>query len=163
MFAIFMNVVPWVLKAAPFLKGKGKLVMAGIVVLSLLGGFWYVKNLQNNVSELEGNLMLMEDQVEQCQIVNGENQSVITRLRGINFGLARAAEVSEDVRRAAALTAIQRDREASREMLRTVRELEELRDANPTCDQLSKIDMGTACPLIVERLRQSAAETNSQD
>jgi len=163
MFAIFLNIVPWVLKAAPFLKGRGKLIMAGIAVLSLLGGFWYVKNLQNNVSELEGNLILMEGQVEQCQSVNGENQSVITRLRGINFSLARAAEVGEDVRRAAALAATQRDREASRQMLRTVRELEELRDANPTCDQLSKIDMGAACPLVVERLRQSAAEADSQD
>jgi len=164
--AIILKIAPWLMRAAPLLgliKGKAKLIMGVISILSMLGGFWYVKSLQNTVSELEGNAILYVDQIEECQNANSNNVGKILELQFINSSLAMAVEVSSEVREAAADKAWWRERDANREILRTGIELEVLRDANPTCKQLSKIDMAVACPLVVKRLREQAAKADRQD
>lgn len=166
MLGIILKIAPWLMRAAPLLsvvKGKAKLIMGVISILSMLGGYWYVKNLQNTVSELEGSAILYVSQIEECQAANAGNQARILELTAINSSLAKAVEVSDDVRREAMNRAWWRERDANRELLRTGMELEVLRDANPSCKQLSEIDMGAYCPAIVQRLREQASKADRQD
>ena len=159
MIALILKLAPWLMKAAPALgmvKGKAKLIGAIITLLSVLGTYWYIGALKNDISELEGTVILITDQLVECQDANNSMLYTISELRAANSSLAESIEVSAEVRAQAAREAYRRDQLAHAALLATKQELEDLRNANPTCYQLSQIDMGIACPAVVERLRNAA-------
>lgn len=169
MWILALKFLPWLTKAAPLfglIKGKAKLIVPILSLVCLLGTWAYINGLKNDLSERDGTIILMQSDIDERAEVNVNNVDTITKLRAANWDLARAAEVSEETRAAAADKARERDRNARLTLTRTARELQELRDANPTCDQISKIDVGAACPLIIQRLRdseRSASEANRDD
>lgn len=159
MIGIILKLIPWIMRAAPLLgmmKGKAKLIGAVISVLSVLGTYLFINGLQNDISELEGQAILYVNQITECQTVNAENWGTILELEAANSSLAESIEVTAEMREAAAREALDRDQRSLQTLLRTKQELEDLRNANPTCQQLSQIDMGIACPAIIERLRNAA-------
>lgn len=159
MFALILKIAPWVMKAAPLLgmaKGKAKLIGGIVTVLSILGSYWYVNGLKNDIVELETAVIALTGQLEGCQSANTKNWSTILELKAANSSLAMTIEVSAEMRESAAREAYDRDQRAARNLIRTKQELKDLRNANPTCEQLTKIDMAIACPAVVERLRDLA-------
>jgi len=159
MFALILKLAPWLMKAAPLLgmaKGKAKLIGSILTVLSVLGTYWYINALQNDVSELEGQAILYVEQILECQAANSSMVDSILELRDANSSLAESIEVTAEAREQAAREAYRRDQLAHAALLVTKQELEDLRNANPTCQQLSQIDMGIACPAVIERLRNAA-------
>ena len=159
MLAAILRLAPWLMKAGPFigiLKGNAKLVVSVISILSVFGTYWYITHLQNDISELEGQAILYVSQIQQCQTANNENMTAIRALQAANTSLIDKVAVSDEVRENAAREAAERDRAAAAALRNTTRELEELRNANPSCSDLSSIDMGVVCTLVVDRLREKA-------
>ena len=166
MIGILLRYLPWLAKTAPFfafLKGRAKLIGLILSAASLLGIYLHTQSLQNKVELLETQSALYSGQLLQCQTTNASNQNAILELRSANTQLAAAIEISEDKRWAAIQEAIRRDKMADQAIRETLTELERLRNADPTCEELANIDMGVACPLVIERLRQHAAGTIGRD
>ncbi len=145
------------------LKSNSKMTGIVLSLVATLGMGIYIKMLQNDRDELEGRAILYISQLDQAAEVNANNAGTITKLRLANKSLADAIRITDEVRNAAAAAAVIRAAEANARTANALDELEELRNANPTCEQVSNIDLGAACPLVVERLRRSADEAASQD
>ena len=163
---LLLKVGPWLLRVAPWLsrlKGKGSLIVGAVSVLSILGTVLYITVLNHKIDDLTVSGDLVSYQLSQCQSVNGSNSVTISELRTANEDLARALTVSDEERVAAIKEAAERDAQAASALNYSLIELERLRNANPTCEQLSKIDIGTACPLVIDRLREHAAGTIGRD
>jgi hypothetical protein len=166
MIGFILSIAPWLLKAAPVLemiKGKSKIIGIVLAGITILGFYLYVNGLQNRVEELVAAEVAYVAQAQQCQATNDSNQSAILELRAANTSLAAAIEVSENKRWEAIQLANARMAKADAALDDTLNELERLRHANPTCEELSNIDMGVACPLVIERLREHAAGNIGRD
>jgi hypothetical protein len=150
----------WLLKLLPFLgrivpflgllKDNWKLVSAGLTVLSILATMWYINHLNDKIDEYSA-------AVTTCVEANASNQSTIKALKAANVKLAESVMVSADLRFAAAAEAKEREARAAAQLGDTIDELRKLRNEDPTCEEISKIDLGAVCPLAVERLREHAA------
>jgi len=158
-----MKLSPALAPALGLIKGKRKIISLGASVLFALGTVWYISHLKGNIEELEQNAALRVSQVEQCQSVNDENVAAIAVLEGANASLVKAVQVTSEARSEAAAAARERNRLADARIANTISEMEKLRNANPSCDQLAKIDMGAVCPLVVDRMRDAANAADSQD
>lgn len=144
-------------------KGRAKLIGSLLLLASLLGTWLYIQHIQNERSEAEGQLLLVEDQLLTCQEANESNSGTIASLKAANESLSKAVVVGEDVRAAAAKEAARRAAEAERRVASTTSELEALRNESPSCEELSKVDIGAVCPLTVERMREHAEAAGSTD
>lgn len=154
------------MKAAPFftlIKGKAKLIGGALTLLSVVGTYLWIGHLNNKIEALEDDVLVYQTRANIAAAVNVTNQDTITSLRAANESFATALVVREDERIKAIKEAAERDARANAQLDSTLTEMERLRNANPTCEQLSQVDMGAVCPLVVERLRQHAAGTIDQD
>ncbi len=147
------------LRFLPLLK-VAKPYLIGVVALSVLGVFGYVKVLKNNVSELEGQVILYEDQLDRAVSANEGNLDTIETLTSANESLSKAIKVAEDVRVEAILAAAARELKARLTLDDTLQTLEELQNESPSCNEIMQIDIGAACPLSFEFLRKRATPDN---
>lgn len=159
MLGIILRIAPWLLKAAPLLslvKSKAKIVVSVLTLVSLLGTYLYIGHLKNKIETLTANSAVYQGQVLQCQEVNRENLVTIDVLTGANESFATALVVSAEERARAAKEAEEREARGAEQLDDTLTEMEGLRNASPTCKELSEIDMGAVCPLVVDSLRKHA-------
>lgn len=166
MFVIILRALPWLMKAAPLLgllKSNAKVLGLVVSIAVPLGMGIYINMLKKDISELEGQGILYESQLDQAAEVNLGNVDTIGKLRDANQSLADAVRVTDEVLTRATNEAILRTAHANQRTENALLELEELRNANPTCEQVANIDLGAACPLVTERLRKAADEAASQD
>lgn len=160
----FLRLFPWLARLGPFvtlLKGNWKIVSFVLTAVSIVGTYLWIGHLNNKVDEAEGNLMLVQDQLITCQMANDDQMQVITYLTDANDDLAALIRVSHADQRIAELEARERASQAASELTETLQELEDLRNENPSCKELSAIDIGAVCPAVVRKLRDIAAEANS--
>ena len=159
MIGLALKALPLLAKVTPFLgilKTKAKLI--GVVV-SILSVLWIV-HLNNKIDRLHEDKTVLEGQVTECLEANETNLVTINELWSANEAFALSLEISEEERIEAVSAAAAREARSAIRLDNTLSEMEKIRNANPTCKQLSEIDMGSACPLVVERLRQHAAGSN---
>lgn len=157
-----LKLLPWLGKLSPALalvKGNGKLISAGLTVLSVLGTMWYISNLKDNISDLERDKGMYIGWLNECQIINVKNQNAVRTLKAANASLATAAIVSDDLLAESVLAAQERERRAQIQLDDTLETLQELQNESLSCNEFMEIDMGAVCPLSVERLREHAAGT----
>lgn len=162
----FLSTLPWLARLSPALvliKGNWKLISSVLTLATIVATYLWIGHLNNQIDEAEGNLMLVQDQLITCQMANDDQMQVITYLTDANDDLAALIRVSHADQRIAELEARERASQAASRLDITLTELEDLRNANPSCAELSKIDIGAACPAVVQRLRSIAAEANRQN
>lgn len=166
MLGLVLRFAPWLMKAAPLaglIKGKAKLIGVVASAVFAIGTFLWIGHLNNKIDDLHADVISYQNRAEAAEEANATNQGTITSLRAANESLATAMFISEEERAKAFAAAIERDARAAVRLDNTLSEMEGLRNANPTCKELSEIDMGAVCPLVVEQLRKHAAGTTDQD
>lgn len=162
MWIALLTKLPYLAKVLPYLKSWK--VVLGIVLVVALGANWlYISHLHSEVDDLTEAKAMLTRTLDECIRANGKNMTTIGELRDANEALAQSVVSSEEERIAAIRAAAERERRAALQLDNTLDEIERLRNANPTCDQLSKIDIGAACPAVVDRLREHAAGPNPFD
>lgn len=149
-------------RALPFLKTP-KVAASIVGVAAVLFLWWYVAHLQNKVDDLKTEKAQITLLYSQAVEANTTNQSTIAELKSANESLAAAIVIREEERIAAAAEAADRAARAEIELDNTLKTLKELRNESPSCEELSRIDMGAVCPLVTERLRQHALGPRGQD
>jgi len=164
MWLILLRTLPWLGRLAPvagIVKGNSKLIGIGLSVITMLATWWYINSLQSKVQKLEASAVVIESQLSDAQSANESNLSTIRSLEDANASLADAIEVTaDDIARSISESA-RKELEAKLRLDDTIYSLEALRNANPTCEQLANIDMSSACPAVVGRMRQHAASANN--
>lgn len=161
-----LKALPWLARLSPALalvKGNWKIVSSVLTLVTMVAIYLWIGHLNNQIDEAEGNLMLVQDQLIACQMANDDQMQAIVLLVDANDDLAELIRVSHADQRIAEFEARERASQAASELRTTLQDLEELRNANPSCAELSQIDIGAVCPLVVERLRGIAAEANRQN
>lgn len=160
MWMLALRFLPFLGKISP---KHFKLIGIGIGVLAMALLWWRIEWLKGKVETLEAQATILTYERDAAQDANDSNQRTITSLKAANESLAQAVVVNTDVRDAAAEKARQRAIQAARDNAALSSELEDLRNANPSCEELASIDMGAVCPLVVERMRQHAAKASGQN
>ena len=150
-----LTILSWGSKLLPLFR-KPKVIGGLLLVAAVTANFWYIKSLQAENLELTERRALLASFYDQCQTANVRNQNAVSLLKRANESLATAITVHEDEKIRAIQEAADREALAALRLDDTIDEMERLRNANPTCEQLSQVDMGAACPAIVGRLRQHA-------
>ena len=140
-----------------------KILMSAAALVAVGTLWWYVAHLKNNVEELRKERAYISLLYEQAMGANETNQTTIAELKAANESLAEAITIREEERIAAAADAAARAARAEMRLDDTLRTLEELRNESPSCEELSRVDMGAVCPLVTERLRQHAAGPAGQN
>lgn len=151
-----LKFLPVLLKAVPILKKNWKIVLPAAVTLILIV-MVHVKN--NTIDSQEIEIANYTTWLQQSAEANLTNQKTITSLEEANVSLAESVIVSEEVRAAASVAAQDRARRAQIRLDDTRTELRNLENETPTCAQISRIDIGAACPLSVELMRDAAKGT----
>ncbi len=128
------------------------LVAAGIMLLATMIHF---KN--NTIEDQEKTIAQYTIWINEATDANLTNQKTIDSLEAANADLAEAVIVSEEVRAAASVAALDRSRRAQIRLDDTRTQLRNLENETPTCAEISRIDIGAACPLSVELLRRAAS------
>lgn len=142
--------------AGVFLKAHWDKILpaAWIIVMAIMLHF---KN--NTIDSQEIEIANYTIWLQQSTEANRTNQKTITSLEEANVSLAESVMVSEEVRAAASVAAQDRARRAQIRLDDTRTELRNLENETPTCAQISRIDIGAACPLSVELMRDAAKGT----
>ncbi len=146
--------------AGVFLRGNWKIVAP--VLLVLVMGFT-LTTLKNKIDRLEAERVEYSVYIDQAEEANQTQVRTITSLRAANMRLAQAVTVSEQVRADAYAAARDRERRAQIRLDDTITTLKELENETPTCAEISRIDIGAACPLSIELLRRAAQGTFDTD
>jgi hypothetical protein len=155
MWLFIVKALPWVTRVAPFLgliKTKAKIITSVLSVVAMVATYLWIGHLNNTIDRLEADATVFE-------LVNQDNLATINSLEGANKSLADAIRITDEVRDAAEEKARQRAAQAASQLNNTLTELEDLRNANPTCDQLANMDLGSACPLVTDRMRDAADDS----
>ena len=142
------------MKAVPFLKGNWKAVLPILGVLVLMTTIHF-KN--NTIESLEVDKIMYTRWIADATEANTTLENTNTTLRAANKSLAQAVIVSEDVRAAAYKKAREWELRAAIQLDDVKTKLKELENETPTCAEISRIDIGAACPLSVDLLRRAAA------
>ncbi|KKN76174.1 hypothetical protein LCGC14_0373850 [marine sediment metagenome] len=140
--------------AGVFLKGNWDkvLVAVGIILLATLIHF---KN--NTIDRQEAVIASYVVILQKAAEANLTNQKTIDSLESANASFAEAMIVREEVRAAASVAAADRARRAQIRLDDTRTQLRDLENETPTCADISRIDIGAACPLSTELMRRAAA------
>lgn len=149
-----LKFLPLIMKAVPFLKGNWKAVLPILGVLFLLAA---VHHKNNQLDALNASSAQLTRDVAAAVKANSKLETTNTSLKAANASLAQAVIVSEDVRAAAYREARKREQRAAIALDDTKTKLKELENETPTCTEISRIDIGAACPLSVDLLRRAAA------
>ena len=144
-----LKLLPWLGRLSPILKGNWKAISFVLTAVAIASTYLWIGHLNKVIDELESQAVLYQQ-------ANKENVATIETLEGANKSLAEAVRITDEVRDAAEEKARERASQAASELSDTISELEDLRNANPTCEQLSDLDVGAACPLVVERMRRAS-------
>jgi len=155
-----LNLLPLFSKALPFFKGYWKIIIpvVGFVLL-----FWAFNARGNKIDVLKLEQAQYVEWAEQQIRVNESNLATIASLEAANAELAASVSVSEAARIAAYAASLERERKAIAELNAAVNQLQELENETPACAELSRIDIGAACPLSVEQLRRAAQGSLDRD
>ncbi len=149
-----LKFLPLIMKAVPFLKGNWKAVLPILGVLVLMTTIHF-KN--NTIESLEVDKIMYTRWIADAAAANTTLENTNTTLRAANKSLAQAVIVSEDVRAAAYKKAREWELRAAIQLDDVKTKLKELENETPTCAEISRIDIGAACPLSVDLLRRAAA------
>lgn len=162
-----LKLLPWLSRAKPvadFLMGKWKLIGIAIVLAAAAGLWLYIDHLRDELVDSERLRASLSEMVTDCQDANASNIDTIGDLEWSVNNLRLAVSVSEEEARQLAEEAARREAEARARLSETLTELEELRNAEPSCAAIADMDIGAACPAAVERLREQArASAGSQN
>ena len=158
-----LRFLPLLLKAGPLLKKAGpvlkrnwdKILVAGGIML--LATMIHFKN--NKIESLEADKVRYEVFEETMTAANLTNQVTIITLRRTNDEWVELLMVSENVRASAYKAAQDRARRAQVRLDDTRTQLRDLENETQTCADISRIDIGAACPLSVDILRRAATGT----
>ena len=159
---VWLMALSWGSKLLPFLKIR-KLWYGLAILAAVLGAYFYVTGLQGKIVELRDEKRMYMEWYQIAADANATNIEAVGLLKGANEALAKSVMASEEETIAAIEEAAARELRARLQLDETLDELEELRNESPECEAISKIDLGIACPLSVERLRQHAAGTLSNN
>lgn len=140
--------------AGVFLRGNWKIIAPVILVL-VMGLTIHLKN--NTIDSLELDKVMYTRWQADSTRANATNQATIDVLRSANKALAQAAEVSIAVYQRAQKKAREWELRAAIQLDDAKTKLKELENETPTCAEISRIDIGAACPLSVDLLRRAAA------
>ena len=140
--------------AGVFLRGNWKIVAPVLLVL-VMGFTIYLKN--NTIDSLEESAAHLESLVTKAVAANETLENSNTSLRAANESWRQAMIVSEDVRAEAYRKAREWELRAAIQLDDVKTKLKELENETPTCAEISRIDIGAACPLSVDLLRRAAA------
>lgn len=144
-------------------KGKAKLILGVIVVALIFGQALYISSLKEHRDSLEVDLALttkMKDMfvehVKQCATAVSKAHKTIDDLEGANNRLAAASRVTEEEAIRMAAEAEARAKKAERELGELHDDLNQLRNEDASCAQIQDLDIESACPAAIERLRDDA-------
>lgn len=151
---IILKTVPGLKMVLPFLKGNWKILLPVLTVVVLMTMI-YFKN--NTIDSLTASGARLEYLVTEATAANKSLETSNTSLRAANKSLAQAVVVSEEVRADAYKKAREWELRAAIQLDDAKTKLKELENETPTCAEISRIDIGAACPLSVELLRRAAA------
>ena len=151
---LILRLAPITKKILPFLKNHWAIVLQ-FVVLIVMSSMIIIKN--NTIDSLEESAVHLESLVTQAVAANETLENTNTSLEAANASLAQAVIVSEDVRAAAYRKAREWELRAAIQLDDVKTKLKELENETPTCAEISRIDIGAACPLSVDLLRRAAA------
>ena len=153
-----LRFLPLILKVSPkllpFLKNHWAIVLQ-FVILIVMSTMILIKN--NTIDSLELDKVMYTSWQQEATAANLTNQMTIASLRHANKSLAQAVVVSEEVRAASYKKAREWELRAAIQLDDVKTKLKELENETPTCAEISRIDIGAACPLSVELLRRAAA------
>jgi len=148
--------------AGVFLSKNWKLVLAGLAVAAVMGNFWYIDSLQDSLAAQKARTQKIAGFWDECSRSNAINQESIGLLRRANKDLAKAVVVTESTLMDSLQEAQEREMRATTRLGDILETLEELQNENPTCAEISRIDLGAVCPLSTERLREHARTSTDQ-
>ena len=151
---LILKAAPLAKKILPFLKNHWAIVLQ-FVILIVMSTMILVKN--NTIDSLELDKVTYTRWQADSIRANATSQATIDVLRSANKALARAAEVSIEVYQRAQKKAREWELRAAIQLDDAKTKLKELENETPTCAEISRIDIGAACPLSVELLRRAAA------
>lgn len=164
MWLSFLRFLPFLGKAGSILKGNVRLIVGGLIAVIILGTGWYIDSLKDDIKESERLRSKLATMLVECQDANSTNLQAVRSLQTSVRQMVAAVSVSEEQARQAEAEAARREAEAEARLESTLTELEELRNAEPSCAAIANLDIGAACPAAVERLRERArAAAGSQD
>ena len=155
---VWLMALSWGSKLLPFLKIR-KLWDGLAILAAVLGAYWYVTGLQGKIVDLKDEKRMYMEWYQKAADANATNIEAVGLLKGANEALAKSVIASEEERIAAIIESAERELKAKLALNDTLDTLEDLRNETPTCAEISKIDMGLACPLVTDRLREHAAGT----
>jgi hypothetical protein len=156
MIAWILTRLPFLLRLAPaakFMGGTKSLIVAAVAAGLTLWIWWQGHRIDN----LKDDLSVAESDLLACQDANESNQGTIGQLRSANIALAGALTASDERVREIAENLSRREADTANRLSGALRELEDLKHENQSCEELAAVDIGAACPAVLERLRKHSA------
>jgi hypothetical protein len=148
--------IPFLLQIAPafkFLGGKMSLIVGAVAAGLTLWIWWQGHRIDN----LKGDLSVAKSDLRVCQDANESNQGAIGKLQDANKALSGALTASDERVREIAENLSRREADTANRLSGALRELEDLKHENPSCEELAAVDIGAVCPAVVDRLREHAS------
>lgn len=164
MFLFLLKYLPWLARFAPavqFVKGNVRLIFVAILVIAALLVGWRISHLKGDLRDANDQVATLSSQLEEARSANASNQTTISEMESAILDLRRAVEISREESLRLEADAAAKERANQEELARTITELQALRNEEPSCEAISKLDIGAACPAAVQRLREQAARTAS--